>query len=722
MRYLNLAFPVTFLWFALLSLISITAAFPRTHRYPHSNIDRAVHSNDVGEDLESTNGEPYFHDSNRIFESSSLMLQVTTLCLASIVSAGTHVRFNGTTSTQLAPHLTSPAKIKWQEHGPSSAHEDQHLSSHVAIAPQQYDPMDSTSVAKNEMPAIQGNEIETNPIDKPNSSSILAASYEGGKLSLSSFEFDESYILTYDAEIMSFSASETTTHITKTVQLTVTTTASCRPAADGAQYFQPSYSSLGSQAASQYSFESPSEAHQTLPSVDVESILLPILTSDKDALKALSVANKTLGIILTTLTSSSRSNEVSSISSSAPGLKVSIPISSIAYHLKDASMSSSTLAGISSSEGSAKSFAATSLGSSLISISASSRPATSTSLVNTTSITSYNSTQGLLAPIPSIKYASSRSIPSVRGSKLQGSSSNDPSSQYVQWKDPQDAKLPSDLLVPGVNGNLTTEYGISEDTGILEMNSTTEDLVANINGVPHISRDGGKGGYLNGQKLFIFCDSGSYSGVTKDTLGTFLGFVSSSVAIDKGSHAKFGKPIVIEDGVAQWSDNNGRMRGFSPLTEGEQSYNLVMQGAGHRYAIWPESSLISYNATMAIIYAPIVYLNVDMTTKSYAYTYTGSTLLAITAQAQGGPIANRIVSKLFDQDEVEWGTIGGIRSWGPSGVGGNDGMVYVLGCVTTQGLLVGRVDTDKISDKSSVCTRWYSRVLLMSLTVSILEW
>ncbi|SLM38533.1 hypothetical protein LPUS_08768 [Lasallia pustulata] len=49
---------------------------------------------------------------------------------------------------------------------------------------------------------------------------------------------------------------------------------------------------------------------------------------------------------------------------------------------------------------------------------------------------------------------------------------------------------------------------------------------------PHFSRDGGKGGYLNGEHLFIFCDTGSYTTTNESTDGDFLGFVANSVAVD----------------------------------------------------------------------------------------------------------------------------------------------------------------------------------------------
>lgn len=253
----------------------------------------------------------------------------------------------------------------------------------------------------------------------------------------------------------------------------------------------------------------------------------------------------------------------------------------------------------------------------------------------------------------------------------------------------------------GVNGDLTTGYDISLETGILEVNVSTQSHLKSLTITPHLSRDGGQGGYINGEHLFIFCDTGSYSTTTSSSNGKFLGFTSSSVAIDSGMNGLQGNALHLVDGIGEWSDDNGRMRGFVPLTEGEQAYNLKMQGAGQRYAIWPESSIIPLDATSGIMFAPIVYDNVNEDTKAAVFTYTGATLLTITAGGKSGPVATRTVKRIFDQDEVEWGCAGGIRSWGASGKGGDDGKVYIFGNIQG-GILLGRTNPADISDRSSV--------------------
>ena len=317
---------------------------------------------------------------------------------------------------------------------------------------------------------------------------------------------------------------------------------------------------------------------------------------------------------------------------------------------------------------------------------------------STAATTSPSSTTGL-----GISYAFGDSVilPKVASFHLQGPSQNTPSSQYLDVKAPAGIALAKTLLATGVNGDLSTSYAISPETGVLEVNISTQISLSPLTDTPHLSRDGGKGGMLNGEHLFVFCDTGSYSPPTSTADGNFLGFVSSSVAIDVGMNGLSGKALDLQDGIGEWSDNVGRMRGFAPLTTAETAYNEAVQGNGQRYAVWPESSIIPLDATTAVIFAPIVYDSVNMATKAAVFTYTGSTLLTITAGGKGGPIAQRTVNKIFDQDEVEWGCSGGIRSWGASGVGGDDGNVYLFGNVAG-GLLLARTAAASVGDRDSV--------------------
>ena len=329
-------------------------------------------------------------------------------------------------------------------------------------------------------------------------------------------------------------------------------------------------------------------------------------------------------------------------------------------------------------------------------------PTTTPSSTSSTSVPATN-TPGAAGSANGITYASGNKVvlPKVAASHLQGPSQNRPTTQYVNWKAPPSNALAKSLLTVGVEGDLSVDYALSLDTGVLEVNSSTQGLLKDLTNTPHISRDGGKGGYLNGQHLFIFCDTGTYTTTTDAKNGNFLGFVSSSCATDTGMNGLYGNALHLEDGIGQWSDDAGRMRGFAPMTQGEQGYNIVMQGDGHRYAVWPESSLIPLDKEHALIYAPIIYDEVNMATRAAIFTYTGATLLTITAGGKGGPAAQRTVDRLFNQDEVEWGCIGGIRSWGASGVGGTDGKVYIFGSVPG-GLLLARTGYGGITDRHNV--------------------
>ena len=311
---------------------------------------------------------------------------------------------------------------------------------------------------------------------------------------------------------------------------------------------------------------------------------------------------------------------------------------------------------------------------------------------------------------PGITYANGKSVivPQISGSRLHGPTANAPTKQYVKTQEPNAITLARSLLTIGVNGDLTTGYGLSPLTGSLQVNLTTQPYLQPLRQTPHLSRDGGRGGYVNGQHLFIFCDTGTYSPPGQNTNGQFLGFVSSSCATDVGMNGLNGQPLNLQDGIGEWSDDAGRQRGFAQLTDGELAYNLAQQGYGQRYAVWPESSIIPLDGQSGIMYAPIVYDNVNRATQAAIFTYSGATLLTITAGGRGGPVAQRTVARLFNQDEVEWGCAGGIRSWGPSGIGGEDGLVYIFGNING-GILAGRVQPGQINNRASVSVSCISR-------------
>lgn len=67
--------------------------------------------------------------------------------------------------------------------------------------------------------------------------------------------------------------------------------------------------------------------------------------------------------------------------------------------------------------------------------------------------------------------------------------------------------MPDALLKIGVNDALSTDYDLANDTGVLAIDEAPKSMLSDLKAPPHLSRDGGKGGYLNGQKLFVFCDT-----------------------------------------------------------------------------------------------------------------------------------------------------------------------------------------------------------------------
>jgi hypothetical protein len=277
-------------------------------------------------------------------------------------------------------------------------------------------------------------------------------------------------------------------------------------------------------------------------------------------------------------------------------------------------------------------------------------------------------------------------------------------------------KLEDALLTPGVNCDLITEFEIAADTGPLKSNSPTlKDELADLSVIPHLSRDGGKGGELNGHRVFIFCDTASFTTTNETHKGEMVGFTSSSVAVDEDWNGISGKPLSLVDGIGQWNDDVGRMRGYSPMTHGEESFNIALSGNGYRYAVWPMSSLIPLNKTHALQYASLVYDEVNMSTQDAKFTTMGNTLLTISVDENYGPTSERTVKRLFIQGEVMWGTIGGIRSWGSDGIGGMNGKVYLFG-KTPQGVLVARTDPEKVADKDSVTKPQYTYFYVPLLT------
>ena len=281
-----------------------------------------------------------------------------------------------------------------------------------------------------------------------------------------------------------------------------------------------------------------------------------------------------------------------------------------------------------------------------------------------------------------------------------GTSTDEVARQYVSHTPAKPQQLNSGSIKAGINVDLITGYELASDSGTWTGQSVSENRINQMTVTPRIARDGGRGGNINGTNVFIFCDTSTY-GEQKDPIFGYLnGFVSSSVAIDSGMNALSGKPLHLVNTIGQWQDDVGRMRGFVPMTVGEEAFNTAISGQGYRYAVWPNSSPIPLNNTHAIMYAPLIYLEVDMQEQTNpSYTSLGNTLLLITVDPEFGPHAERLESQFYGQNEINWGSLGGLRSRDKAGINSNGGDIYLLGQVSA-GIMIAKVPADDFNDKS----------------------
>jgi hypothetical protein len=320
-------------------------------------------------------------------------------------------------------------------------------------------------------------------------------------------------------------------------------------------------------------------------------------------------------------------------------------------------------------------------------------------------------------PTPRADQTSSPSSLRVDDFRVLGSSTNQPTTQYLYHALASPEKLASNVLVPGINTDLITQYSIASDTGVWTEESAPVNLnLDNMKVTPHMSRDGGKGGTINGTHIFVFCDTANYQINTTANSSLMVGFVSSSVATDDGMKALYGQPLDLVDNVGEWQDDVGRMRGFAPMTSGEESFNIALSGNGYRYAVWPESSLIPLNASHALLYPALVYDVVNMNTQAAVFHGLGNSVLLVSVDPTYGPAASRVVKQLYQQNQVTFGTLGGIRAWGSSGIGGNDGSIYLFGS-TDHGVLVARSTPTGFSDLSTY-SYWNGNSWVNNMTAS----
>jgi len=283
--------------------------------------------------------------------------------------------------------------------------------------------------------------------------------------------------------------------------------------------------------------------------------------------------------------------------------------------------------------------------------------------------------------------------PSVVTYTLLGAPTHDPQLSYISGQKPTPLPtLASNLLVPQATVEAAlANKAINSNTGTLVINNSNEGQLAALNGKPNYSRDQGKGGTIGDTSFFIFADTLTYG---PGNPGTFTGAVSNSIALDFGMNPAQGQALQIGDPMGAYSGPNGALRGFVPFTNGESYFNGHSKG---RIAIWPESSVIPLTGTSALQYAPIVLIN------GTGYHYAGTTMYEISIPSEGGPVANRVATRLFDTTSgVEWGCLGGLRSYSSDGeTGGN---VYILGN-HKGGLMIGRAPIDSAADATAY-TYW----------------
>ena len=282
-------------------------------------------------------------------------------------------------------------------------------------------------------------------------------------------------------------------------------------------------------------------------------------------------------------------------------------------------------------------------------------------------------------------------VPTVTRSTCLGSSVDEVATEYVSHVPAIPHKLVASMLEAGINTDLINDYPLASDTGTWTTSDLLTQQLATMSLTPRLSRDGGRGGMINGTNVFIFCDTSTYGKDLDPSLGYLNGFVSSSVAVDESMNALEGHPLSLKNSLGQWQDDVGRLRGWVPMTEGEEAFNSAVSGQGFRYAVWPNSSPIPLNSTYAIILAPLVYLEVDMQDQSSPrYTSLGNTLLLVSIDHVYGPHADRLQNQFFGQEEINWGSLGGIRAWSSDGQDILTGYIYVFG-QADNGILLGKV-------------------------------
>ncbi|KIX06241.1 uncharacterized protein Z518_04216 [Rhinocladiella mackenziei CBS 650.93] len=203
----------------------------------------------------------------------------------------------------------------------------------------------------------------------------------------------------------------------------------------------------------------------------------------------------------------------------------------------------------------------------------------------------------------------SPSVPTAGDFRVPGSSTDKRTKQYVSHVPATPQKLASNVLVPGIDTALTTKHLVAGDADIWREGNIPRDLdLASMKAVRQVSKDGGKGGTIDGIHLSVLCDTANFR---SDRTSQVISSVSIFVATDVGMNALYGKPLDLIDNLDEWQDDVDQTRGFAPMTPGEEFLHMALSGNGYRSAVWSVSSLVPLNASHVLLYPALVYDVVD---------------------------------------------------------------------------------------------------------------
>lgn len=288
-------------------------------------------------------------------------------------------------------------------------------------------------------------------------------------------------------------------------------------------------------------------------------------------------------------------------------------------------------------------------------------------------------------------------IPSVTWSTVYGPAISTANKNFLNLPMPTMPTIPSNVFVTNPGPSIQNDYPFDPSTGLNIVDPSNIKYVENIKAPYVYYRDGGHGSKIGDTVFFVFSDTNSYYAPNiLGGAGPWTGMVSASIGIDVGMGPLSGKPLTLGSPIGSFVGDSGNPRVPFQMTIAETQYPWKVDGS--RYFLWQAGSGIPLTKDVSIFYTKLM-----LQIKDGPAYFSGMTLSEATVPVSQQPIFNRTVPLLFDGKRRSWGEIGGIRSWGCSGVGGNDGMVYLFTTTpTNDGLVVGRVAASFVHDASRV--------------------